>query len=283
MANFRQSLQNHKLKRCHGAKCTRMTPQSMRRSFATYVNVNSWHSTCHPCQVRRTCIHFHRVQYTNKHTWLVTRVDQNTAKQRRAFVSRAGRELVLDGAVFRFVGFNVPQLLSLAASQTPDQAAHMAEVLMHSAAGLGLKVARVWAFRDGWDWRPPHYRQCVEFMFCCFHVSLSFDKHCVLSVVLYITLHRRMQDTSFMTMLWLIDQFMLTLTCMAMCFHHRQAYAALQLAPGQYNESMFVALDHILAAAARHGVKVTLTLTNWHRDYGGIEAYIKWVKVFWIL
>lgn len=42
---------------------------------------------------------------------------------------------------------------------------------------------------------------------------------------------------------------------------------------------MFVALDHILAAAARHGVKVTLTLTNWHRDYGGIEAYVKWVKV----
>lgn len=82
-------------------------------------------------------------------------------KHRRAFVSRAGRELRLDGSVFRFVGFNVPQLLSLAAGQTPEQAAHMAEVLMHSAAGLGLKVARVWAFRDGWDWRPPHYRQYV--------------------------------------------------------------------------------------------------------------------------
>ncbi len=65
--------------------------------------------------------------------------------------------------------------------------------------------------------------------------------------------------------------------------NHRQAFAALQLAPGQYNESMFVALDHILAAAGRHGVMVTLTITNWHRDYGGIEAYVKWVKVLSVL
>ncbi len=82
-------------------------------------------------------------------------------KHERLFVKRRGRELFVNGTVFRFVGFNVPQLLSLAATQSPTQSSHMADVLMHSAASLGLRVARVWAFRDGYDWRPPHYRQYV--------------------------------------------------------------------------------------------------------------------------
>lgn len=139
---------------------------------------------------------------------------QKFGKKHQKFVTRRGKELIADGAPLRWVGFNAPQLLSLAAE--PPGAMEAAELMMSNAAKLGLKVARVWAFRDGSDWRPPRYRQ--------------------------------------------------------------QAFAPLQIAPGLYNETMFRALDEVIVAAERAGVYVTLTLTNWHHDYGGIETYVKWVK-----
>lgn len=51
---------------------------------------------------------------------------------------------------------------------------------------------------------------------------------------------------------------------------------ALQTAPGQYNEAMFVALDRVVDAAAKRGLRLLLALSNNWDAYGGAPAYISW-------
>lgn len=51
------------------------------------------------------------------------------------------------------------------------------------------------------------------------------------------------------------------------------AYAFDPGASGNYNEQTFQRLDYIMASAARHHMKVILTLSNYWNDYGGIQAY----------
>ena len=49
------------------------------------------------------------------------------------------------------------------------------------------------------------------------------------------------------------------------------------LAPGQFNEAAFVTMDHTLALANRHGVRVMICLTAGSGDYlGGIGTYAAW-------
>src|SRR5919199_2906376 len=50
-------------------------------------------------------------------------------------------------------------------------------------------------------------------------------------------------------------------------------------APNDWNEEAFVHLDRVLAEAARQGLRVQLTLTNWWRDTGGITQYLRWAGV----
>jgi Cellulase (glycosyl hydrolase family 5) len=52
---------------------------------------------------------------------------------------------------------------------------------------------------------------------------------------------------------------------------------AFQPAPGQYNEPTFQKLDYIVASAARHHMRVILTMVNYWPDYGGIGSYARWV------
>ncbi len=51
------------------------------------------------------------------------------------------------------------------------------------------------------------------------------------------------------------------------------AYAFDPGASGNYNEQTFQRLDYIMASAARHHMKVILTLSNYWNDYGGVQAY----------
>jgi len=50
-------------------------------------------------------------------------------------------------------------------------------------------------------------------------------------------------------------------------------------APGQWNETAFVALDRTLAEAAHNHLRVQLCLTNWWRDTGGVTQYLRWAGI----
>src|SRR5689334_24434197 len=52
-----------------------------------------------------------------------------------------------------------------------------------------------------------------------------------------------------------------------------------RLAPGQWNEEMFVHLDKVIAEAAKNNIYVQLCLTNWWRDTGGITQYLRWAGI----
>ncbi|KAM4103887.1 hypothetical protein ACJW30_06G112700 [Castanea mollissima] len=54
------------------------------------------------------------------------------------------------------------------------------------------------------------------------------------------------------------------------------AYNALQSSPGRFNEHVFKALDHVIAEARQHGVRLLLSLVNNLQAYGGKTQYVKW-------
>ncbi|XAR55511.1 Mannan endo-1,4-beta-mannosidase [Bertholletia excelsa] len=54
------------------------------------------------------------------------------------------------------------------------------------------------------------------------------------------------------------------------------AYNALQISPGRYNEQVFTALDHVIAEARKHGIRLLLSLVNNLQPYGGKTQYVKW-------
>ncbi|GAB4813993.1 hypothetical protein N2152v2_001039 [Parachlorella kessleri] len=55
----------------------------------------------------------------------------------------------------------------------------------------------------------------------------------------------------------------------------------LQQEPGRYNETAWKGFDLVLHTAAQHGIKVILTLSDYHSQFGegqsGIEPYLQWV------
>uniref|UniRef100_A0A1J3DAU6 mannan endo-1,4-beta-mannosidase n=1 Tax=Noccaea caerulescens TaxID=107243 RepID=A0A1J3DAU6_NOCCA len=53
-------------------------------------------------------------------------------------------------------------------------------------------------------------------------------------------------------------------------------YNALQISPGQFDERVFKALDHVIAEARKHEVRLLLSLVNNLQAYGGKEQYVKW-------
>ncbi|XP_051125622.1 mannan endo-1,4-beta-mannosidase 2-like [Andrographis paniculata] len=53
-------------------------------------------------------------------------------------------------------------------------------------------------------------------------------------------------------------------------------YNALQTSPGRFNERVFRALDHVIAEARLHGVRLLLCLVNNLQAYGGKTQYVKW-------
>ncbi|CAL5403667.1 unnamed protein product [Camellia sinensis] len=54
------------------------------------------------------------------------------------------------------------------------------------------------------------------------------------------------------------------------------AYNALQISPGQYDERVFRALDHVIAEAKQHGIRLLLSLVNNLQAFGGKMQYVKW-------
>ncbi|KAG2712426.1 hypothetical protein I3760_04G125100 [Carya illinoinensis] len=54
------------------------------------------------------------------------------------------------------------------------------------------------------------------------------------------------------------------------------AYNALQISPGRFNEQVFQALDHVIAEARQHGIRLLLSLVNNLQAYGGKTQYVKW-------
>ncbi|XP_030546258.1 mannan endo-1,4-beta-mannosidase 2-like [Rhodamnia argentea] len=53
-------------------------------------------------------------------------------------------------------------------------------------------------------------------------------------------------------------------------------YHALQIAPGQFDERVFQALDHVIAEANQHGIRLLLSLVNNLEAFGGKTQYVKW-------
>ncbi|CAN4103321.1 unnamed protein product [Withania somnifera] len=53
-------------------------------------------------------------------------------------------------------------------------------------------------------------------------------------------------------------------------------YNALQISPGQFDERVFRALDHVIAEARRNGIRLILSLVNNLQAYGGKTQYVKW-------
>lgn len=53
-------------------------------------------------------------------------------------------------------------------------------------------------------------------------------------------------------------------------------YNALQISPGRYDERVFKALDHVIAEAGQHGIRLLLCLVNNLQAYGGKTQYVKW-------
>ncbi|KAK6919572.1 Glycoside hydrolase, family 5 [Dillenia turbinata] len=54
------------------------------------------------------------------------------------------------------------------------------------------------------------------------------------------------------------------------------AYHALQVSPGRFDGRVFVALDHVIAEAGRHGIRLLLSLVNNLQAFGGKTQYVKW-------
>ncbi|CAK9171085.1 unnamed protein product [Ilex paraguariensis] len=63
--------------------------------------------------------------------------------------------------------------------------------------------------------------------------------------------------------------------CRAWAFNDG-AYNALQISPGQFNERVFRALDHVIAESRKHGVRLLLSLVNNLHAYGGKTQYVEW-------
>ncbi|KAI3431367.1 hypothetical protein D9Q98_004424 [Chlorella vulgaris] len=59
-------------------------------------------------------------------------------------------------------------------------------------------------------------------------------------------------------------------------------WITLQPAAGVMNETVLEALDHLMVLAADNGIKLVLTLADYHATFGanpaGIEPYVQWVK-----
>ncbi|ESQ54425.1 hypothetical protein EUTSA_v10025261mg [Eutrema salsugineum] len=53
-------------------------------------------------------------------------------------------------------------------------------------------------------------------------------------------------------------------------------YNALQISPGHFDERVFQALDHVIAEARKHDVRLLLSLVNNLQAYGGKSQYVKW-------
>ncbi|CAN1160955.1 Mannan endo-1,4-beta-mannosidase 2 [Linum perenne] len=54
------------------------------------------------------------------------------------------------------------------------------------------------------------------------------------------------------------------------------AHNALQVSPGRFEEKVFRALDHVIAQARAHKVRLILSLVNNLQAYGGKDRYVKW-------
>jgi mannan endo-1,4-beta-mannosidase len=52
--------------------------------------------------------------------------------------------------------------------------------------------------------------------------------------------------------------------------------AAIQIAPGRYNEASLVALDQSIALAKSRNIRLILRFTNYWDAYGGIRRYVAW-------
>ena len=50
----------------------------------------------------------------------------------------------------------------------------------------------------------------------------------------------------------------------------------LQVGAENYSEKGFRGLDHVIAQAERHGLKLILTLVNYWPEYGGVDQYLQW-------
>ena len=50
----------------------------------------------------------------------------------------------------------------------------------------------------------------------------------------------------------------------------------LQVRRGEYSEKGFRGLDHVIAQAEKHGLKLILTLVNYWPEYGGVDQYLRW-------
>ncbi|KAL8188622.1 hypothetical protein R6Q57_029783 [Mikania cordata] len=53
-------------------------------------------------------------------------------------------------------------------------------------------------------------------------------------------------------------------------------YNALQIAPGQFDERVFKALDYVIAEARQVGIRLLFSLVNNLQAYGGKTQYVKW-------
>ncbi|KAJ0696539.1 putative mannan endo-1,4-beta-mannosidase [Helianthus annuus] len=53
-------------------------------------------------------------------------------------------------------------------------------------------------------------------------------------------------------------------------------YNALQVAPGQFDERVFKALDYVIAEARQVGIRLLFSLVNNLQAYGGKTKYVKW-------
>ncbi|CAH2077697.1 unnamed protein product [Thlaspi arvense] len=53
-------------------------------------------------------------------------------------------------------------------------------------------------------------------------------------------------------------------------------YNALQISPGRFDERVFKALDHVVAEARKHDVRLILSLVNNLQAYGGKSQYVQW-------
>ncbi|XP_068643122.1 mannan endo-1,4-beta-mannosidase 6-like [Aristolochia californica] len=54
--------------------------------------------------------------------------------------------------------------------------------------------------------------------------------------------------------------------------------AALQIAPGVFNERVFQALDFVIVEARRHRIRLILSLVNNLKAFGGKAQYVRWAK-----
>ncbi|KAH9792464.1 Mannan endo-1,4-beta-mannosidase 2 [Citrus sinensis] len=53
-------------------------------------------------------------------------------------------------------------------------------------------------------------------------------------------------------------------------------YNSLQISPGQFDERVFKALDHVIVEARKNGVRLLLSLVNNLQAYGGKTQYVNW-------